>query len=647
MKRNTFTFQVTDIKKPFTRRGILATVNSLFDPLGFVAPIIIKGKFLLRELSSEALDWDSPLPEDKEEAWEAWRKSLQGLKKLDIPRTYVDSTLSTALKKDLHVFSDASVRAIAAVAYLHVISEEDACHTGFVLGKAKLASQAAHTIPRLELGAAILAAELAETIMDELDFSLDAVEFYMDSRVVLGYINNQTRRFYVYVANRVQRIRKVSSPTQWHYISTKHNSADHATHSVPADLLSTTTWLTGPAFLLQAKQSSSLEEERFDLIEPDSDTEVCSLVTTLSTDGSSLRCQRFKRFSSWRSLIRAIASIIHIVQAYKANDHHNTCRSWHHCSKPRSVEELLQAETAIIKSVQREDYKEELNCIVERNDIPRNSPLRKLSPYLDNGGLLRIGGRLKNATLDLNEKFPLIIPGHSHVAKLLVEHYHDRVKHQGRVLTESAIRNAGYWIVGVRKLINSILHKCVICNKFRGKVTEQKMADLPIDRLSTEPPFTYVGLYVFGPWTVVARRTRGGQAQSKRWAVLFTCMTTRAVHIELIDCMDSSTFINALRRFFALRGPAKQIRSDCGTNFVGACNELEIVLADSREPNVKRYLSGEGCTWVFNPPHASHMGGAWERMIGVSRRILDSMLQQISPSCLTHEVLSTLMAEVT
>ncbi len=141
------------------------------------------------------------------------------------------------------------------MAYLHVISEEGACHTGFVLGKAKLAPQAAHTIPRLELGAAVLTAELAETIMDELDFSLDAVEFYTDSRVVLGYINNQTRRFYVYVANRVQRIRKVSSPTQWHYISTKHNPADRVTRSVPADLLSTTTWLTGPAFLLQAKQS--------------------------------------------------------------------------------------------------------------------------------------------------------------------------------------------------------------------------------------------------------------------------------------------------------------------------------------------------------------------------------------------------------
>lgn len=170
------------------------------------------------------------------------------------------------------------------------------------------------------------------------------------------------------------------------------------------------------------------------------------------------------------------------------------------------------------------------------------------------------------------------------------------------------------------------------------------MADLPSDRLSMEPPFTNVGLDVFGPWTIVTRRTRGGAANSKRWAVLFTCLSIRAVHIELIESMDTSSFINALRRFFAVRGPAKLIRSDCGTNFKGACKELRIIRQD--ETDVSKYLGEEGCTWLFNPPHSSHMGGAWERMIGVSRRILDSMLSQVSPSHLTHEVLSTFMAEV-
>ncbi|KAI4905881.1 hypothetical protein NFI96_001270 [Prochilodus magdalenae] len=162
----------------------------------------------------------------------------------------------------------------------------------------------------------------------------------------------------------------------------------------------------------------------------------------------------------------------------------------------------------------------------------------------------------------------------------------------------------------------------------------QKMADLPAERLSADLPFSFVGVDVFGPWMVTARRTRGGLASSKRWAALFTCMSTRATHIEVLESMDSSSFINALRRFFSVRGPAKQIRSDCGTNFIGACKE------------VQGYLSDNGCRWIFNPPHSSHMGGSWEQLIGLARRILDSMLLKVGPVKLTHEVLTTFMAEV-
>lgn len=99
------------------------------------------------------------------------------------------------------------------------------------------------------------------------------------------------------------------------------------------------------------------------------------------------------------------------------------------------------------------------------------------------------------------------------------------------------------------------------------------MADLPADRLSTEPPFTNVGLDVFGPWTVSSRWTRGGLAQRKWWAVLFTCMSVRAVHIEVIKSLDTSSFINALRRFLTIRGPVKHIRSDRGTNFVSGAQD--------------------------------------------------------------------------
>lgn len=172
------------------------------------------------------------------------------------------------------------------------------------------------------------------------------------------------------------------------------------------------------------------------------------------------------------------------------------------------------------------------------------------------------------------------------------------------------------------------------------------MANLLTERLSTDPPFAFVGLDVFGPWQVTARRTRGGEADCKRWAVLFTCTSVRAVHIEVMESMDASSFINALRRFVAVRGPAKQLRSDCGTNFIGACSELQLNVGGPDTERVHTFLSNLGCTWVFNPPHASHMGGVWERMIGLAHRILDSMLLEHYPGPFTHEVFVTFLTEV-
>ena len=168
----------------------------------------------------------------------------------------------------------------------------------------------------------------------------------------------------------------------------------------------------------------------------------------------------------------------------------------------------------------------------------------------------------------------------------------------------------------------------------------------PPDRVTPGPPFSTIGVDVFGPWEVVARRTRGGQAHSKRWAVIFCCLTTRAVHIEVIDEMSSSAFINSFRRFTSIRGPVKEIRSDRGTNFVGALDDIGATSIFVEKGPVKSYLESSGIKWTFNPPHASHFGGSWERLIGLSRRILDAMLLENKSKALTHDVLCTFMYEV-
>lgn len=172
------------------------------------------------------------------------------------------------------------------------------------------------------------------------------------------------------------------------------------------------------------------------------------------------------------------------------------------------------------------------------------------------------------------------------------------------------------------------------------------MADLPSDRITPGLPFTTVGVDTFGPWTVLARKTRGGVINNKRWAIMFSCLTTRAIHIEVIEEMSSSSFINALRRFEAIRGPVKVFRSDKGTNFVGATDELGIQTLNVEDGPIKKHLRENGTVWIFNSPHSSHMGGSWERMIGLTRRILDAILLDLNSKQLTHETLTTFMAEV-
>ena len=644
LKTDSFTFQVSKEERPYTRRGVLATVNSLYDPLGFVAPVTMQGKALLRELSAEQNGWDEPLPSEKEEEWNRWKESLKDLQCLQIARCYVPFSQSSAQRRELCIFSDASTMAIGAVAYLRAINNEGQCHVGFIMGKSKLAPRPAHTVPRLELCAAVLAVELYDLLRDEIDTDMDAVKFFTDSKIVLGYIYNNTKRFYTYVANRVNRIRKSTHPEQWHYVSSENNPADHATRPVHASQLQHTNWFSGPSFLAQSKPEPS-QSDIFSLIDPEADVEVRPDVTSLITKTSEvqIKSHRFERFSHWMTLCRTMASLIRVAASFKKTSDQSKCRGWKCYSEPSTVSELHRAKSVIILTVQHEIFKEEFRCVNMKQVLPKQSPLTKLNPILDEDGLLRIGGRLGSATLTKEEKHPLIIPHTHHIASLLVRYYHEKVAHQGRHITEGAIRAAGLWIIGSKRLVSSVIYKCVICRRLRGTLQIQKMADLPADRLSPMPPFTNVGLDVFGPWTVLTRRTRGGSADSKRWAVLFTCMSTRAVHIELVESMSTSSFINALRRFFSIRGPAKLLRSDRGTNFIGACKELSI---DHRDATLNSYLQEKGCTWQFNPPYSSHMGGSWERLIGVARRILDAMLIQSAHTRVTHEVLSTLMAEV-
>ena len=497
----------------------------------------------------------------------------------------------------------------------------------FVFGKVKLAPLHGHSMPRLELCAALLAVEIADIVKTQLNVRISTIQFYSDSKIVLGYISNHSRRFYNYVANRVERILRASEPSQWNYVQSKENPADTGTRGLKTAEHLCSTWLQGPVFLRSNKDH---ELESFPLINPDEDKEIriCVKKTVLEENNIT---SHFEKFSTWDSLVSAFAVFKSLLRRRKNIEFD-------------SVTVKQESELFIIKNIQKTFFPEELACLQSTKPLPKDSCLRNLCPFLDQNGLLRIGGRFNLSVLPVEKKNPVIIPRRSYVAKLIVQHFHEKLgAHQGRHITEGAIRSNGFWIIGARKLVSSVIHKCVICRRLRGDFEKQKMADLPSSRITPGPPFSAVGVDTFGPWNIVTRKTRGGVAESKRWAIMFTCLTTRAVHIELVESMSSSSFINALRRFIGLRGNVTEFRSDQGTNFIGATEDLGI---ETIRGPVKNFLDQSRIKWIFNAPHSSHMGGVWERMIGITRRILDALLLGPKGKNLTHEVLSTLMVEV-
>ena len=213
-------------------------------------------------------------------------------------------------------------------------------------------------------------------------------------------------------------------------------------------------------------------------------------------------------------------------------------------------------------------------------------------------------------------------------------------------MTHGAIRQASYWLVNGNQVVSKETNSCVTCKRLCGRPLEQEMADLPTDRMEETAPFTYVGFDIFGPWSIHSRKTRGAAATSKRWGLLFACLNSRAVHIEILESMDSNSFICTLRHFFALSGPVSLLRCDCGTNFMGGKSELDNALNLLDDAKLEWFTKEQNCEWHSNPPHASHFGGVWERQIGTIHHMLDGMMMELGRSQLMHELLVTLMAEV-
>ena len=656
IESDTFQFRITLDDRPLTRRGILSTVMSIYDPMGLLAPIVLPGKEILQELCKMSADWDDPLPDHLRERWEKWTTDLYNLDTLSIQRCYKPADFGDVTTMQMHHFSDASSKGYGQCSYMRMKNKDGRIHCSLVMAKSRIAPLKAVTIPRLELSAAVVSIRVSTFLKREL--ALENIEniYWTDSSVVLGYVNNESKRFHVFVANRICQIRQHSEPSQWKYVRSKDNPADGASRGFTVDQLISSNWFTGPDFLWEEAVPYPDDQKEFEISPGDPEMKKSKVNATVMAD-SKFDLGRLDRFSTWYRAKKAMAYCLLFITRLKQRCQRKRTRQTADESTSigkLSVQNLQQAETEILRHVQREAFGEEIEILKSiqmkqdltdrqrRRQIKKESRLHGLDAFLDEKGILRVGGRIRRGDDSYERKHPLILPQRGHITDLVIRHCHESIAHQGRGMTLNQIRENGYWILGSSNRVAKFIRKCVTCNRLRSPAQIQKMSDLPSDRVTPAAPFTYCGIDCFGPFLI-----KEGRKEMKRYGLLFTCLSSRAIHIETLDSLTTDSFIQGYRRFAALRGPIRLLRCDRGTNFVGAEAELKKAWSEMNHADVKGTLMKEGCDYVlfaFNVPAASHMGGVWERQIRSTRRVLETLLYQ-SGRQLNDESLRTLMYE--
>lgn len=605
-----------------TKREILSAMMSVYDPFGFLADVMLPTKTMIQELWRLGAAWDTPVPTPIEMRWKSWCDVLADVRRFRIPRCY-SPNLVKATEVQLHCFADASEEAFAAVIYWR-IRHGGECTTAFVAGKTRCAPLKTLTIPRLELQAAVLATRLHQTIKANHNLFVTQTIFWTDSRTVLQWLRSTQRRFRPFVAHRVAEVLDSTHESQWRWLPTKDNVADDATRCrTPSQFDPESRWIRGPAFLRQDEDVWPV----MPAVETGDDSDELPEEIRPRFAGATRSSECFidvYRFSSFYRLSRAVGWALRFADNARARG-----RGMERRDGELTAEEVWAATEHLCHIAQREGFPAEYAALIEEKPIARSSAIRVLMPYIDERLTMRVYGRTDAADpayLPISAQRPILLPHNHRVTELIVIAHHARMSHQFEGGTICSVRRH-YWVPNLRTLVRRIRRDCRACKIRAARPTPPVAGQLPPDRMAPfVPPFSYCGVDYFGHVLVTI-----GRRKEKRWVCMFTCLTIRAVHMELAEDLSTDAFLTCLRNFCNLRGVPKRLRSDRGTNFVGADNELKRMGEVFNNDEIRREVSVRGIDWVFNCPANPEAGGAWERLVQSTKRVLAVILKEMAP----------------
>ncbi len=618
---DSFSFSSVDLNKPLTKRGLLSVTSSLYDPLGFASPYVLPAKHIFQGLCKLKLSWDDPIPEPYLSSWKRWTDDLPIIAKFSIPRC-LNVFGSKSVICDLHIFSDASEYAYASVAYgvFYDTNKPSEKYSILLFSKSRLAPLKNLTIPRLELCAAHLSVKIYKELTAALEIPISQTYFWTDSMIVLQYLYSTTRTFKTFVANRVSNILQYSTAKQWYFVPTKLNIADLASRGCSAsNLLNNSVWVYGPSFIIS---QDFPDQPSLDSL--DSDHVECKLpkmiyhvkADPIPKNVSSLH-PLFSSAKTWFQLVKQVAWLLRFKYFLLGRPD----------LSPLKVTDLRSAELIIFQHVQLSFTASQI----------KSHSFQKLFP-VSSDGLWRVGGRLQLAHVDFDTQHPILLPTFHPVTSLIVFACHIISGHGPLEATLGQIRQR-FWILSARTIIKKIIKNCHLCKRLNAKAGVQLMAPLPADRFSiNSKPFAFTGLDFFGPFFI-----KSGRSVLKRYGCIFTCLNIRAVHLELVTSLDTPSFLMCLERFISRRGKPLRLRSDNGTNFVGAKSELQKMISSWNRIKLNNFFLQQDIEWIFNTPLASHHGGVWERIIRSTRSLL---LKLNSEQCQSDEGLATLFCMV-
>ena len=560
-ERDSFCFRVNPDAEATTKRRILSSASTIFDPDGLLSPITIRAKCILQDIWRSKTDWDEPVELGIQRLWDQWVEDLDPLSNLTIPRAFA---LYKIKDVEIYAFADASQIAYGAVILIRFKCPEGGYGVSFLTSKVQVAPIRHVTIPRLELKALLLAVRVTLKTIPSIEYPITSVNYFSDSKTTLSWCKAQRVRLTPFVANRVSEIQSETKPEQLHHIPGDLNPADDCSRGLSAaELLANPRHLFGPDFLRYSRDDDrwpkGVNHEEPTLEDPE--VRAPLWIGVINRRQFSQINSLADRFSSIVKLKRTLAFVNRFI--------HN-CRSKIEDRRNGSLdaEELAEGLRLGIRCAQQ-SYFSEIHALSKGQACSRQSVLANGLPFLDHVGILRVGGRLSKGPLSNDLKHPVVLPNESRITLLIIREIHVSKSHGSTETTLGELRTT-CWVPRPRQAIKRVTKDCRFCRRYRGRPQPPLMGALLYERLTPlQRPFLWVGIDYFGPLNVTV-----GRSTVKRWGLLITCLTTRAIHLEVSWSLDTDSFLCSFDRFISSRGKPAKVFSDNGTNFVAGEKEV-------------------------------------------------------------------------